>query len=195
MGFEAFRVELRGGPATYQEVDEAVRQLPHIHRDHQSVPLKGSTYYLLKDGQHVVEIEIRDAPVKLSCRFTLCHPPSVRCRRGPADASISITQIAGAGGKLQWRITTALTGPDVYLAVPYARDALATGATQSFFKTLDKPVEIPEGQPVPGRPRGVRGARRPAGFRPAAVSCEITGKLIPHSWSCSEVVDIGRVSG
>ena len=77
MGFEAFRVELRGGQATYQEADAAVRQLPHAHRDDQSVPLKGSTYYLLADGRHVLEVEVRDAPVKLSCRFTLCHPPSV----------------------------------------------------------------------------------------------------------------------
>ncbi len=77
MGFEAFRVELRGGSATYREADEVVRQLPHVQRDHQSIPLKGSTYYLLDDGQHVLEIEIRAAPVKLSCRFTLSHPPSV----------------------------------------------------------------------------------------------------------------------
>ena len=77
MGFEAFRVELQGGPATYREAEEAVRQLPHARRDHESVPLNGSTYYLLEDRQHVLEVEIRDAPVKLSCRFTLCHPPSV----------------------------------------------------------------------------------------------------------------------
>ena len=77
MGFETFRVELCGGRATCQEADEAVRQLPHARPDNQSVPLAGSTYYLLEDGQHVLEVEVRDAPAKLSCRFTLYHPPSV----------------------------------------------------------------------------------------------------------------------
>jgi hypothetical protein len=77
MGFEGFRIELRGGRATYREADEALRQLPHIKPDEQSVPMKGSTFYVLDDGQHAIELELMDAPVRLSCRFTLCHPPSV----------------------------------------------------------------------------------------------------------------------
>jgi hypothetical protein len=31
----------------------------------------------MDDGQHLLEVELLDAPVRLSCRFTLCHPPSV----------------------------------------------------------------------------------------------------------------------
>jgi hypothetical protein len=77
MGFEAFRVELRGGSATNREANEAVRALPNVHTDPHSVPIHGSTYYLAADEEHVVEIELIDSPVRLSCRFTLCHPPSV----------------------------------------------------------------------------------------------------------------------
>lgn len=77
MGFESFRVELRGDQVKHQEVDEIIRSLPHIKRDEQSLPMKDSTYYLVDDGRHIIEIELMDMPVKLSCRFTLCHPPSV----------------------------------------------------------------------------------------------------------------------
>jgi len=77
MGFEAFRVELRGGKVQYREADEVVRQIPRARPDPDSLPMQGSTYYLIEDGQHVLEVEIMDSPMKLSCRFTLCHPPSV----------------------------------------------------------------------------------------------------------------------
>jgi hypothetical protein len=77
MGFEAFRVELRGGKANYGEAAEAVRKLPHIHPDRHSLSIPGSTYYLYQDGQHTIELALLDAPVRLSCRFTLCHPASV----------------------------------------------------------------------------------------------------------------------
>ena len=77
MGFEAFRVELRGGPADCRNANRAVQQLLHTHPDHNSIPTKGSTYYLIEDGKHVIEIEVKDAPVRVSCRFTLCQPASV----------------------------------------------------------------------------------------------------------------------
>jgi hypothetical protein len=77
MGFEHFRVELRGGRATHLEAEETIRQIPHVQLDHDSVPVPGSTYYVLADGTHVIEIELMDSPVRLSCRFTLCHPASV----------------------------------------------------------------------------------------------------------------------
>jgi len=32
---------------------------------------------VLDDRRRVIEIELMDSPVRLSCRFTLCHPPSV----------------------------------------------------------------------------------------------------------------------
>ena len=77
MGFESFRVELRGGRATFHEADEAVRETPHIRPDPEAVLTPGSTCYRRDDGRHVLEVEVLDAPVRLSCRFTLCHPPSV----------------------------------------------------------------------------------------------------------------------
>jgi hypothetical protein len=77
MGFESFRIELRGEKVTYPEAAETIRQLPFAKRDHESLPMPGSTYYLIDDGRHVIEVELKDAPVRLSCRFTLCHPPSV----------------------------------------------------------------------------------------------------------------------
>jgi hypothetical protein len=77
MGFESFRVELQGGSATHADADAAVRGLPHVRPDADAVRLPASTYYVLDDGRHVFEIEASDAPVAVSCRFTLCHPPSV----------------------------------------------------------------------------------------------------------------------
>jgi hypothetical protein len=77
MGFEVFRVELRGGRVKFHEAEEAVRQFPHALPDQDSPPIPGSSYYFVGDGQHVIEVEIMDSPVRVSCRFTLCHPASV----------------------------------------------------------------------------------------------------------------------
>jgi hypothetical protein len=77
MGFEAFRVELRGGRANYEDAVAAIRRLPGSKPDPDSIPLKGSAFHVVDDGRHVIEIELMDAPVRFSCRFTLCHPPSV----------------------------------------------------------------------------------------------------------------------
>jgi hypothetical protein len=77
MGFEAFRVELGRTKAPFVEVDEAVRKLSCVTLDQDSISTKGSTFYVMDDGQHAIELEVIDAPVRVSCRFTLCHPPSV----------------------------------------------------------------------------------------------------------------------
>lgn len=77
MGFEVFLVELRGGPTSAAEAREAVQELPHIRPDRGSIPTKGSMYYVLDDGHHAIELQVVDFPVRISCRFTLCHPPSV----------------------------------------------------------------------------------------------------------------------
>jgi hypothetical protein len=77
MGFESFRIELRGGRASYREVDETVGGLPHVRLDPDAVLTPGSTCYLRDDGRHVIEVELLDRPLRLSCRFTLCHPSSV----------------------------------------------------------------------------------------------------------------------
>lgn len=77
MGFESFRVELRGGHANYRGAKETIQKHPHIKPDHQSPPMKDSTFYVMDDGRHIIEVELKDAPVRISCRFTLCHPPTV----------------------------------------------------------------------------------------------------------------------
>jgi hypothetical protein len=77
MGFESFQVELLGGRAKYLEADAAIRALPHGRPDPDGGLMPGSLYYLRDDGRHVIEIELSDAPVRFSCRFTLCHPASV----------------------------------------------------------------------------------------------------------------------
>jgi hypothetical protein len=77
MGFESFRIELHGGSAMFPQAQEEIRVFPQVRLDQQSLPMKGSTYYVFRDGRHVIEMELRDAPVKITCRFTLCHPPSI----------------------------------------------------------------------------------------------------------------------
>lgn len=77
MGFEHFQVELRGGRATFSEAHSAVLRLPHVRPDGESIPMKGAKYYIINDGQHAIEVEVMESPVRLSCRFTLCHPRSV----------------------------------------------------------------------------------------------------------------------
>src|SRR4051812_31583160 len=77
MGFESFRVELSDGNAKYDEANEAIWKLPHVEFDHHSVPMLGSTLYFSYDKKQTIEIELMDSPVRVSCRFTLSHPPSV----------------------------------------------------------------------------------------------------------------------
>jgi hypothetical protein len=77
VGFESFRVELSGGPATLAQANEAVRRLPHVRPDLESGLWPDSQYYAADDGRHLIEIEVSPDPVRVSIRFTLCHPPSV----------------------------------------------------------------------------------------------------------------------
>ena len=78
MGFEDFRVELHGGRTSYVMADEIIRKLPHAKLDpNGGLPVRGATYYLYDDGQHAIGLALDDTPVRLSCRFMLCHPPSV----------------------------------------------------------------------------------------------------------------------
>jgi hypothetical protein len=77
MGFESFRVELGGGTASSAQVDEFIRRLPYAKHDPDAITSPGSTFYTLEDGFHVIEIEVAGSPVKVSCRFTLCHPSSI----------------------------------------------------------------------------------------------------------------------
>jgi hypothetical protein len=77
MGFEVFLVELHGTRANFDEAKEAIRKLAHVEPDPDGGFMPGATYYVFRDGAHTIEMELMAAPVRLSCRFTLCHPPSV----------------------------------------------------------------------------------------------------------------------
>jgi hypothetical protein len=77
MGFEVFLVELRGTRASYAEANKAVRKLSHVKPDPDGGFMPGATYYAFHDDAHTIEMELMDVPIRLSCRFTLCHPPSV----------------------------------------------------------------------------------------------------------------------
>lgn len=77
MGLESFRVELRGGSATLADVQKAIEATGQACPDPEALPAKGSVHYLLRDSRHVIEIEALESPVRLSCRFTLAHPPSI----------------------------------------------------------------------------------------------------------------------
>jgi hypothetical protein len=39
--------------------------------------MSGSEYFLVDDGAHKIEIEVTEKWGRISCRFTLCHPPSI----------------------------------------------------------------------------------------------------------------------
>lgn len=77
MGFESFRVELCGGRANCHEADNVLRQLHQVRLDPDALLTPQSICYLRDDGLHVIEVELLDAPVRISCRFTLCHPSSI----------------------------------------------------------------------------------------------------------------------
>lgn len=77
MGFESFRVELRGGGTNYSQAQHEIQKQPRVKLDEQSPQTKVSTFYIADDGRHIIEMELKDSPVRISCRFTLCHPASV----------------------------------------------------------------------------------------------------------------------
>jgi len=76
MGFESFRVDLRGDEFTSEQINDWLRRQRGARPDDDATRVRGSKYFVIDDGRHVFEIETCDAPVRVSCRFTLCHPPS-----------------------------------------------------------------------------------------------------------------------
>jgi hypothetical protein len=77
VGFESFQIELHGGHATCLEAEGAIRTLERISIDHDAAGSGSSRFFVMNDGKHVVEIELKHSPPVISCRFTLCHPPSI----------------------------------------------------------------------------------------------------------------------
>jgi hypothetical protein len=77
MGFESFLVQLTDGKKSFPEVDEMFRRLEYVVPDDHYASTERVSYFRFDDGNHVIEFEIRRDPFCISCRFTLCHPPSV----------------------------------------------------------------------------------------------------------------------
>ncbi|MBI1832877.1 MAG: hypothetical protein HYR84_15670 [Planctomycetes bacterium] len=77
MGFESFRVELDGGKPTMQEAANAITALDHAVRDKEAEMMPSSRCFLVRDLGQAIELELTGPPASISCRFTLCHPPSV----------------------------------------------------------------------------------------------------------------------
>ncbi len=78
MGFESFRVELRGDNKTVDATRNALCRLDHITIDPHNLTPAYSSCFLFRDGTHVIELEVSgDSAPRVSCRFTLAHPPSV----------------------------------------------------------------------------------------------------------------------
>ncbi len=77
MGFESFGVELDGGTATPDELAQAISAIENVTIDEDSMLMPGASYFLYRDAQHAIEMELTRSPLRLSCRFTICHPPSV----------------------------------------------------------------------------------------------------------------------
>jgi hypothetical protein len=76
MGFEAFQIVLRGGRVSCLEAGDIIRKLPNVKPDQGFLPT--SSYFIVDDGQHVIEIEVDDeTPLRVSCRFILSHPASI----------------------------------------------------------------------------------------------------------------------
>ena len=76
MGFESFQIILRGGSHTPSETAQIIRKMPNVKPDQRF--LTTSTYFVVDDGQHVIEVELdNDMPIRVSCRFILSHPPSI----------------------------------------------------------------------------------------------------------------------
>jgi hypothetical protein len=77
MGFESFQVRLKGGRSTRKEAIDTLMSLDGVVRDEDSELTPGWPCFLARDGLHAVEMEVTDKRASISCRFTLCHPPSV----------------------------------------------------------------------------------------------------------------------
>ena len=77
MGFESFQVTLGGGRVSHADVDKMLRNVPCMRLDPVPAFTPDSINYLFDDGHHIVELQLDDSPVCISCRFALCHPDSI----------------------------------------------------------------------------------------------------------------------
>ncbi len=161
MGFETFRIKLHGGTATFAQAVAAVRELPHVLPDHESIQVPGSAYYFVDDGSHIIEIEVAAAPVRVSCRFTLCHPPSIDAaflslvqvlqNRLRMDAKIcDDVRPEHAGDYSAWRFAEFATASLEYQSARRAEWIAQFGPTQLAAKTSEVYTKmiLPKCEPV-----------------------------------------------
>lgn len=76
MGIESFRVELTGTKLPASEVVKSLLEVEGIAWDEQGTFLPHQKCFLVRRHNMVVELEMSEQPVVLSCRITLCHPRS-----------------------------------------------------------------------------------------------------------------------
>lgn len=76
MGLESYRTGLRAGAAGFSDAVDAIRGRPYARPDW-GQPAADASCFVIDDGRHLVEVEVSAAPVRVSCRFTLCNPPTV----------------------------------------------------------------------------------------------------------------------
>jgi len=80
MGMECYLLFLKGNDST--DVESDLRSLRHMEPDSSyKTGSRGERYYVFRDGEHVVELEVLPASngtaTKVSMRFANCHPDSV----------------------------------------------------------------------------------------------------------------------
>lgn len=76
MGLESFRAELTDTKLPASEVVKSLLEIEGAAWDEQGTILPHQKCFLVRRQNSVVELEISEYPVVLSCRITVCHPPS-----------------------------------------------------------------------------------------------------------------------
>jgi hypothetical protein len=74
MGVEDFRVCLSGAPDESIPLIDHLLRMPGMSRDEEP-QLGDGCYLLFRDDAHLIELELRES--EISCRFALCHAPTV----------------------------------------------------------------------------------------------------------------------
>jgi hypothetical protein len=81
MGAEDFLVVVEGESSDFAKVRHILSAILGAQEVPETEGLVGETHFLYEDGQHKIEIEVSEEPstgsIRLSCRFSLCHPESV----------------------------------------------------------------------------------------------------------------------
>jgi hypothetical protein len=74
MGVEDFRVRLSGALDKSISVIDHLLRIPGMRRDEELQSIDGC-YLMFRDDGHLIELEVDET--EISCRFALCHAPTV----------------------------------------------------------------------------------------------------------------------